>query len=94
MDYLLCQEYLVEGVNGSISPLLNKDIPECLEINWLGSVIKKNGNYVWHKTTNAYNDDKKWIFNLLLWIFNLLLLMSDIIGKSMFLKYRRVPFLQ
>lgn len=62
-DYLLCYEYLVEGVRGSISPLLNKEIPECMDVDWLGSVIRLNGNFVWHKPANSYNSSLKWGIN-------------------------------
>jgi hypothetical protein len=46
-DYLLVQEELALGVIGRSSESLNHPI-SCLEgINWIGSVLKKDGNWVW-----------------------------------------------
>jgi hypothetical protein len=47
-DYVFGIEKLVKGVRGSVSPLLNSEIPEFKEIGWLGSYITRRGNYVWH----------------------------------------------
>lgn len=52
-DYLICYEQLVKGVKGSITPLLNMEIPECVGVDWLGSIIKMEGNYIWYKSANS-----------------------------------------
>lgn len=46
-DYIFLEEQLVYGAGGRVSELLNKEIPECQEISWLGSVITIHGNLIW-----------------------------------------------
>jgi hypothetical protein len=46
-DLIILEEQLIHGAGNSFSPLLNQVIPECLEIDWLDSIITLNGNYVW-----------------------------------------------
>ena len=57
VDYVFGYEYLTEGVKGDVSPLLNKEIPEFENVDWLSSVITHQGNYVWNnnypKETNS-----------------------------------------
>jgi hypothetical protein len=46
-DYVLIQEELVFGVNYQISSNINFPLRSLGNINWLGSILKKNGNWVW-----------------------------------------------
>jgi hypothetical protein len=48
-DYALGYEQLTRGVRGSVSSLLNKDIPDLINADWLGSRITHEGNFVWYK---------------------------------------------
>lgn len=48
-DYAIGYEQLIYGVGNTITPLLNKELPELEEINWLNSKITYKGNFVWKK---------------------------------------------
>lgn len=54
-DYVLGYEQLVHGAKGYISPYLDKDIPDLTGINWLGSIIKRNGNFVWNREVDNWD---------------------------------------
>ena len=47
-DFVFGFEHLTKGVNGHCSEYINREIPELKNINWLGSYITHNGNYVWY----------------------------------------------
>ena len=47
-DFVLTYERRLEGYDGDIT-LLNKEIPDCKNVDWLGSVITRQGNFVWLK---------------------------------------------
>lgn len=59
-DYVLGYEQLVHGARGSITPYLNKDIPALDEINWLGSIIKRKGNFVWNREVDNWEMYSDW----------------------------------
>ena len=59
-DYVLGYEQLVHGARGYITPYLNKDIPALAEINWLGSVIKRKGNFVWNREVDNWELYSEW----------------------------------
>lgn len=48
-DYVFGCEHIIYGVHYSVTPLINCEIPELQNIDWLGSIITHNGNYVWYK---------------------------------------------
>ena len=47
-DFVLLYEQLIYGVDGGTSSLLNGPIPETEGIDWLGSVISKDGHFIWY----------------------------------------------
>ena len=46
-DYVFGYEYLVKGFMNS-NKMLNREIPEFKNIDWIGSYITYHGNYVWY----------------------------------------------
>lgn len=48
-DYVIGHEQLIYGAGNSVTPLINKGLPELQDINWLDSIITYTGNYVWKK---------------------------------------------
>jgi len=56
-DFVFGFEHLTKGVNGHSPENINREIPELKNINWLGSYITHNGNYVWY-----VDDIKKTLF--------------------------------
>lgn len=53
-DFIFIEEYLIQGVRGRVSDLLNKEIPGCQGFSWLGSKITLKGNYVWMIGKNIF----------------------------------------
>ena len=47
-DFVFGFEHLTKGVKGHSPENINREIPELKNINWLGSYITHNGNYVWY----------------------------------------------
>ncbi|MDB9720243.1 hypothetical protein OAA67_00015 [Winogradskyella sp.] len=47
-DFVFGFEHLTKGVKGHGPENINREIPELKNINWLGSYITHNGNYVWY----------------------------------------------
>jgi hypothetical protein len=45
-DFVFVVEQPLQGVEGT-NELLGYEIPECRDIPWLGSIISKQGNFVW-----------------------------------------------
>ncbi|MFT6096538.1 MAG: hypothetical protein ACJAXY_001930 [Nonlabens sp.] len=56
-DYVFGCEHIIYGVNHSVSNLLNCEIPELKNIDWLGSIITHKGNYVWFNKNPNENQD-------------------------------------
>jgi hypothetical protein len=56
-DYVFGCEHIIYGVHYSVTPLLNCEIPELKDINWLGSIITHKGNYVWFNKNPNENQD-------------------------------------
>ena len=48
-DYVFVREGIVIGVGGEKCSCIGKSIPECENIDWLGSEISEDGYFVWHK---------------------------------------------
>lgn len=46
-DFIILQERLIRGYGKRMDEFLNKEIPECRGVDWLGSEITYKGNYVW-----------------------------------------------
>jgi hypothetical protein len=46
-DFVVVYELLIHGGGNSITPLLNQEFPELIGIEWVGSEIKMDGNFVW-----------------------------------------------
>lgn len=59
-DYVLGYEQLTAGARGETSPLLNKDIPDLEGVNWLGSIIKHKGNFVWFRDVHNWEVYSEW----------------------------------
>ena len=50
IDYLILNEQITQGVIGRETPeesLINKPIPYSEHANWIGSIIKEDGQYIW-----------------------------------------------
>jgi hypothetical protein len=45
--FVFLEEQLTYGVGDRITELLNHPLPENADINWLGSVVRLDGNFVW-----------------------------------------------
>ena len=46
-DFVFMEEQLIFGVNDQESTLLGSPLPENADIDWLGSVVRLDGNFVW-----------------------------------------------
>jgi hypothetical protein len=46
-DYVFVEEELVFGVKDYVSSDLNLPLSSFENINWIGSILRKNGNWVW-----------------------------------------------
>jgi hypothetical protein len=46
-DFAIMEEQLIFGVNDQVSTLLGFPLPENADIDWLGSVVRVDGNFVW-----------------------------------------------
>lgn len=53
-DFVLVNEQLIYGVGDRVTDLLNQDIPDLLDIDWLSSEITLNGNEVWLKDSDIF----------------------------------------
>lgn len=51
LDYFIVQEQLISGVGGYDDQLLNKPIPDCKNISWLGSIMSEKGHFVWYRSS-------------------------------------------
>jgi hypothetical protein len=58
-DYVFVTEQLPLVVGGTENPLLNKPIPELEKVNWLNSIITREGNYVWYREDAPLHFKKK-----------------------------------
>ncbi len=50
IDYLILNEQITQGVIGRETPeesMLNKPIPLSQYADWIGSIIKEDGQYIW-----------------------------------------------
>ena len=50
IDYLILNEQITQGVIGRETPeesLINKPIPLSEHADWIGSIIKEDGQYIW-----------------------------------------------
>jgi len=66
-DFVLVNEQLIYGVGDRVTDLLNHDIPDLLDIDWLYSEITLNGNDVWLKDSDILTleaTDEYWINQL------------------------------
>jgi hypothetical protein len=46
-DFVVLEEQLIYGVGDRVTELLNQPLPENADIDWLDSVVKVDGNFVW-----------------------------------------------
>jgi len=46
-DFVFMEEQLIYGVGDRVTELLDLPLPENADIDWLGSVVKLEGNFVW-----------------------------------------------
>ena len=46
-DFVFLEEQLIYGVGDRVSELLNQPLPENADIDWLGSEVRLDGNFVW-----------------------------------------------
>ncbi len=46
-DFAVLEEQLIFGVNDQVSTLLGSPLPENADIDWFGSVVRLDGNFVW-----------------------------------------------
>ena len=46
-DFAVLEEQLIFGVNDQVSTLLGSPLPENADIDWLRSVVRMDGNFVW-----------------------------------------------
>ncbi|PWK19095.1 hypothetical protein [Xanthomarina spongicola] len=59
-DFVLGYEQLIKGANGYVSPLLDKDIPGMEDVEWLGSIITREGNFVWYREIEDWETYLEW----------------------------------
>jgi hypothetical protein len=60
-DFVLTFERLVRSDRDTEEgSLLGKVIPECLNVDWLGSIITKRGNFIWHRPEHKRTNDTKY----------------------------------
>ncbi len=45
--FVFLEEQLIYGVGDRVTELLNQPLPENADIDWLGSVVRLDGNFVW-----------------------------------------------
>jgi hypothetical protein len=46
-DFVFLEEQLIYGAGDRVTELLNHPLPENPDIDWLGSVVRLDGNFVW-----------------------------------------------
>ncbi len=46
-DFAVLEEQLIYGVGDRVTELLNQALPENADIDWLGTVVRVDGNFVW-----------------------------------------------
>jgi hypothetical protein len=46
-DFVFMEEQLIYGVGNRVTELLNQPLTENADIDWLGSVVRLDGNFVW-----------------------------------------------
>ena len=46
-DFVVLEEQLIYGVENRITPFLYHPLPENADIDWFGSVVRLDGNFVW-----------------------------------------------
>src|SRR5690554_2548543 len=59
-DYVMGYEQLTVGVKGAISPLVDKDIPGMEDVEWLGSMITREANFVWYRKIEDWETYLEW----------------------------------
>lgn len=59
-DYVFGYEQMTRGVKRAESPLVNKEIPFLKKVNWLGSVITHQGNFVWYRPVEDWKTYLEW----------------------------------
>lgn len=47
LDFVFIEEMLTKGAGGLVSELINEPHPHCKNINWLQSIIVRDGNFIW-----------------------------------------------
>jgi hypothetical protein len=58
LDFVFIEEMLTQGVKGEVSELINEPHPHCNNINWLQSIIVRDGNFIWFSEPSL-NDFEK-----------------------------------
>ena len=58
-DFVLTFDRLVQSgdLDKEECHLLGKEIPECMNVDWLRSIITRKGNFVWYKSHKKRNLD-------------------------------------
>jgi hypothetical protein len=46
-DFAVLEEQLIYGVGDRVTELLNQPLPENADIDWLSSIVRLDGNFVW-----------------------------------------------
>ncbi len=57
-DFIIAYEQLIHGVQYELNSDLGKSLPELKNIDWLSSIIAKDGNWVWYKEPLVEKDFK------------------------------------
>ena len=64
LDFVFIEEMLTQGVKGEVSELINEPHPHCNNINWLQSIIVRDGNFIWFSEPSLSDFDKDANFRL------------------------------
>jgi len=64
LDFVFIEEMLTKGAGGLVSELINEPNPHCKNINWLQSIIVRDGNFVWASNPSLSHFNKDANFRL------------------------------
>jgi len=59
-DYALGYEQLTRGVKYQDSNTLDEDLPDLAKSEWLGSILKPEGNFIWYRDLNDWKSYSEW----------------------------------
>ena len=63
-DFVFLEEMLTQGTSREKKHYINEPHPHCTEVEWLQSIIVRDGNFVWASNPNLSNFEKDANFKL------------------------------